>query len=96
MAVLPLMATDRPNSSNAPASEAVSFISCPPVVTSNRYAEPEFSPPSPSSKSDPTMTVLPLMATEPPKWSFAAASEAVSSNSSSPRPAARHCAGRRA
>ena len=44
----------------------------------NTYAEPAFAPPGVSSPKAPTMAVSPLIATEQPKTSFAAPSEAVS------------------
>ena len=73
------MATALPNPSPAAASLAVSFarsVHTPPLLA-KIYAEPDLLPAS-SSNGEPTMAVLPLILTEVPNSSRAAASLAVS------------------
>ena len=69
IAMLPLMATEAPNSSPAAASAATNLNTCsqtPLASRSKAYAEPESSPAS-SFLCAPMMAMLPLMATEAPK-----------------------------
>ena len=77
-AVSPLIATERPKPSPAAPSEAVSFCCSLQTVPLrvNTYAEPAFTPPGVSPPWAPTMAVSPLIATELPKKSLAAPSEA--------------------